>query len=72
MRTMSRDQQIAALIRQEIAAIEVHIVRCGYRPASLERNYQEGKISGLRTALAFVDPNPRAITASFVSAASDR
>lgn len=53
-----RDQQIAAMIRGQIAKSEAESERLGYRRGSPEDAYQQGIIVGLRLALAFVDPDP--------------
>jgi len=55
---MDRDAQIALLIRGDIDKVEVDRVRLGYRRGSPEDMHLQGKITGLRMALAFVDPNP--------------
>jgi hypothetical protein len=53
-----RDQEIAAMIRREIAKVEADKERLGYRLGSAEDGCLQGQVMGLRRALAFVDPNP--------------
>lgn len=54
----TRDQQIARLIRDQIAKIEADRRRLSYRVGSPEDAVIMGRITGLRDALAFVDPDP--------------
>ena len=53
-----RDKQIAHLIRSEIARTEYNKMGLGYTPRSPEAALLDGKITGLRLALAYVDPQP--------------
>lgn len=54
---MDRDAQIAAMIRGEIEKETAERQRLSYRVGSPEDAYHQGRIVGLRLALAFVDPN---------------
>jgi hypothetical protein len=56
---MTRDKQIAKLIRLAIAKVEDDIIRFGYDPMSPNGHYLRGSINGLRCALSFVDPKPQ-------------
>lgn len=53
-----RDQQIAAMIRGEIAKLECERVQLGYERGSQNGIYFQGIEVGLRKALAFIDPDP--------------
>lgn len=53
-----RDQEIATMIRREIAKVEADKERLGYRLGSVEDGCLQGQVMGLRRALAFIDPHP--------------
>lgn len=53
-----RDKQVAHLIREEIAKTEHHKDGLRYPEGSASAALIDGKITGLRAALAFIDPQP--------------
>ncbi len=53
-----RDKQISHLIRSEIVRTEHNKARLSYAPRSPEAALLDGKVTGLRLALSFVDPQP--------------
>lgn len=55
---VERDQQIAAMIRGEIAKLDDTRQRMGYKEGSPMDTLYCGTEDGLRRALAFVDPDP--------------
>ena len=54
-----RDIQIAHLIRKAITKETAEFERLGYEIGSHNGAYFQGRVVGLRLALAFVDPNPQ-------------
>jgi hypothetical protein len=55
---VERDRQIAAMIKDEIATLKQEQQRFGWAPHSGAWNRAFGKMSGLYTILALIEPVP--------------
>jgi hypothetical protein len=57
---MTRDQEIAALIREEIKRVKSNAERFGWAPGTPAWRQAFGEMAGMYRILELVDPNPHA------------